>query len=572
MPNRHASRQPGSQSDPASQRRSSAAPQADVQGSSAVPHPIQAARKARQTPTALTPADVLQLQRTLGNRATTQLLQRALQPGTIQREDEEEKETGGLTDEAVEGVAELFEETEPDPGGLTDEAVEGVAELFDEKETGLTDEAVEGVGEMFEQAEQGAEAWEKFATSGGERATEEAQEWQGSGVVSGLRGLTDRLEGTLERRRKLGPQQDPTSAVRGERQQRLGMAPYTGGTGLDETRSGLDEMRQGVAVAAAKERVESKSAGLKKELNSARTYEETDFASAEVAQFDLAVAGSDWLAAESLIDQIASISATALSAAEERINKVKPGVKAVKKQKPYHNPPSLTERTEAVERAYSAKDWVGIARQLTALELLVRQAQDFNTRLANVARDSALLENSQQRTNMADWIEKHKTFTWEQVVDSQNSTYTKGSIAHLEDRLLRYTGREQQAKEAEEEKKRQQQEGLIGSNGTIIAEKPVSEFSGEQKTSIQDALNAYDNSTAPNLTHSSGMKWGASFGNRDGDLPGGSNYKEYYVQKRPGDPTYHGSRRLVIHNSSKRVYYSWTHYGDNGQPAFVRIR
>ena len=63
---------------------------------------------------------------------------------------------------------------------------------------------------------------------------------------------------------------------------------------------------------------------------------------------------------------------------------------------------------------------------------------------------------------------------------------------------------------------------------------------------------------------------GASFGNKDGDLPSGT-YQEYYVEKDPASTTYHGDRRLVK-SSKGKVYYTWTHYGDNGKPAFVRIR
>ena len=43
-------------------------------------------------------------------------------------------------------------------------------------------------------------------------------------------------------------------------------------------------------------------------------------------------------------------------------------------------------------------------------------------------------------------------------------------------------------------------------------------------------------------------------------------------EKDPTDATFHGSRRLLTRNGKPYVYYSWTHYGDNGQPKFVRIR
>jgi hypothetical protein len=33
-----------------------------------------------------------------------------------------------------------------------------------------------------------------------------------------------------------------------------------------------------------------------------------------------------------------------------------------------------------------------------------------------------------------------------------------------------------------------------------------------------------------------------------------------------------GSLRLVVHKNTGAMYYTWTHYGDNGLPAFVQIR
>lgn len=73
------------------------------------------------------------------------------------------------------------------------------------------------------------------------------------------------------------------------------------------------------------------------------------------------------------------------------------------------------------------------------------------------------------------------------------------------------------------------------------------------------------------LTHPNGMKWGLPFGNKQGKLPAGT-YREYYVQKANNSSTYHGNRRLVIDVNTKRVYYTSTHYGDNGSPAFVLLR
>lgn len=71
------------------------------------------------------------------------------------------------------------------------------------------------------------------------------------------------------------------------------------------------------------------------------------------------------------------------------------------------------------------------------------------------------------------------------------------------------------------------------------------------------------------------LKWGDRFENRLRDLPGGqyhqSPHREYRVAPPPGTSNA-GKRRIVVDGSSGAVYYTWTHYGDSGAPAFVRIR
>lgn len=115
------------------------------------------------------------------------------------------------------------------------------------------------------------------------------------------------------------------------------------------------------------------------------------------------------------------------------------------------------------------------------------------------------------------------------------------------------------------------QAGLVASDGSSIGRKAPSQFGGDEKKAIEDALAAYDAGKQPTLTHPNGMKWGLPFGNKQGKLPAGT-YREYYVQKANNSSTYHGNRRLVIDVNTKRVYYTSTHYGDNGSPAFVLLR
>jgi len=72
-----------------------------------------------------------------------------------------------------------------------------------------------------------------------------------------------------------------------------------------------------------------------------------------------------------------------------------------------------------------------------------------------------------------------------------------------------------------------------------------------------------------------GKKWGVPFKNRDGDLPGGSfaasPYREYRVESSAGMRGA-GENRIVVNHQTGEMYYTWTHYGDSGRPAFVKIR
>jgi guanyl-specific ribonuclease Sa len=69
-------------------------------------------------------------------------------------------------------------------------------------------------------------------------------------------------------------------------------------------------------------------------------------------------------------------------------------------------------------------------------------------------------------------------------------------------------------------------------------------------------------------------KWGVPHGNNEGNLPGvpgAGGYKEYYVEPLPG-ATNSGLKRVVVSDADGSAYYTWTHYGDQGEPAFVQIR
>jgi hypothetical protein len=394
-----------------------------------------------------------------------------------------------------------------------------------------------------------------------------------------MKGLTGPLEKALGIQQRIGPQENPIEGVGQDRQQRWGMKAPTSTNVLGETRTSLDQFHQSnndlFRQHAAQQRVEPKAKKLKKELEAARVYAGTEDASADVTQFDTFVLAKDWVEAEKSLNQIETLSNGNLANALIRYNDLKPKGKTVNELLSYHKPADLNERITAVQESYKAKDWVGIGRKLSTLETVLDQALSFDVRLKEIERKAALLTNTSQKKNMEDWIALHKTFTWDQVISTLNSTYDKGGLAYLEDRLLRYSGRAAEAEEAARIEQQRKDRGLIAEDGTVIEEITVDDLSGEEKTAVENALNAYDGGTVPVLTHPNGMKWGDAYGNRDGSLPGkrgAGGYREYYVQKRTGDPTYHGSRRLVRHSTSGRFYYTKTHYGDNGKPAFRRIR
>jgi hypothetical protein len=94
--------------------------------------------------------------------------------------------------------------------------------------------------------------------------------------------------------------------------------------------------------------------------------------------------------------------------------------------------------------------------------------------------------------------------------------------------------------------------------------------SDEERAAVVEALDALKDSTK---SHTFARKWGDDHGNSEGNLPGTpglGGYTEYYVRRAPGQPA-PGARRLVKHTRSGFVYYSATHYGKEGPPAFVKV-
>jgi RHS repeat-associated protein len=92
-----------------------------------------------------------------------------------------------------------------------------------------------------------------------------------------------------------------------------------------------------------------------------------------------------------------------------------------------------------------------------------------------------------------------------------------------------------------------------------------------EEEAVLDTLEHIDAGTRP--FGALRKKWGTGFRNVRGDLPGtpgAGGYREYRVAP-PIGTTGAGVRRIVVGQDGS-VYYSWTHYGDTGAPAFVRLR
>jgi hypothetical protein len=94
-----------------------------------------------------------------------------------------------------------------------------------------------------------------------------------------------------------------------------------------------------------------------------------------------------------------------------------------------------------------------------------------------------------------------------------------------------------------------------------------------EEASLGQTLSYIDAGTTP--AGSIATKWGTPFKNWAGDLPGpqgaASPYLEYRVAPATGTSGA-GLQRVVVNQQTGEMYYSWTHYGDAGAPAFVKIR
>jgi guanyl-specific ribonuclease Sa len=89
-----------------------------------------------------------------------------------------------------------------------------------------------------------------------------------------------------------------------------------------------------------------------------------------------------------------------------------------------------------------------------------------------------------------------------------------------------------------------------------------------EEQAVLNTMKHIENGTVPSGKLS--KKWGTPFGNREGYLPAG-NYLEYRVAPPVGNKGA-GARRVVKNVDTGDLFYTWTHYGDSGDPAFLRIK
>jgi len=166
----------------------------------------------------------------------------------------------------------------------------------------------------------------------------------------------------------------------------------------------------------------------------------------------------------------------------------------------------------------------------------------------------------------------------------RDETATNAALGVLNNALQVQEDKIAQDQSTATERRRLRDNGLWPANNrpaAQIAEATRATLGGsdEERAAVVEALDALKTGA----DHSWARKWGAYHGNGEGNLPGAAaglgGYKEYYVRPdgtqvgqvgvRPA-----GTRRLVVSDSTGFVYYSDNHYGaPNGRtlPAFVKV-
>ncbi|MBN9609602.1 MAG: hypothetical protein J0I11_09835 [Actinobacteria bacterium] len=399
------------------------------------------------------------------------------------------------------------------------------------------------------------------------------------------------LEQMLGKKAERGPDFDTTQHLKDERRKRRAEARESYDTDLAKRNRAA-----GLEIQQAKQSVESKSKSMATVLKHGRAAMGTPDESFEMSQFVAALDAKNWKEALAALGHVESASTAALTNAQAKLAGRESDIAAVDTYPDYHRPTDLAERRKALDTAMANQEWPTIARQVTDFLAVVDLARGYASRLAKVEAETANLTNPERKNFMTETIAEHKKQGWVKIRDTAESS-SKPALAFLETRLEEYQDKdlkEQASKEKASEaaaaatkdalakkdaarklRKERLDKGLLAGNETVIAEKKVSELTGPgEKEGVQATLDAIKAGTVAVLTHNNGKRWAYPHNNRDGDLPGSrgsGGYLEYYVEKDPASTTYHGDRRIVVHQATGRKYYTWTHYGENGSPPFVLI-
>ena len=240
-----------------------------------------------------------------------------------------------------------------------------------------------------------------------------------------------------------------------------------------------------------------------------------------------------------------------------------------------HKPPTLLGLDQALDAAWLAKDYPAVVARGTAVTTLAGQVVEADTMLSEVRSRTDKLPDADDadfgtyRKNMTQWLTAYRGMSW-----AEQPARLKWLDERAFDYLARVVSRRAEAAAGEAETKAAKEQGRVAADGTIIARKDPADFPAEERAKIGRALRRHDGTPNPGENLWWSGAWGESHGNYQGRLPGirgGGGYKEYYVEPGPGQ-TPPGPRRLVKKESSGRLFYSNTHYGDSGNPAYYALR
>ncbi len=531
---------------------------------------------------------VLDLQRHAGNRATAGAI-RAARRLPLQRE--------------LSGVAEMFGRAEKGARRADRRRLNAAAEP-------------EGVGELFRGA-----ANDTFAATAGQRATAEAQTLAPRPYDHEQR---QQLGTALAVKRRLGPMPEGgLSATPGPLLGASAPAPRGPTPLLDSHLGARDAHRQavGAALGAEGEKNAKAAAELKvsecRELAAARRYESTPDEPEEYRAVLRLLAANSYGGVEAALAAVRRRAKASLDLAAA----TRRGVDVARATSdPVYKASYLTAAAEAADRAIAEQDWVaapGLASTLAKqaavvlearprldaikldLEALQKEKADYEAATAAPRRGrrgapapTPPVLDLTKSSNLTGWIAEHEREGAKDAGASELVALTRGSsrpsLVYIEDKIQLYkdsakaNARDEADRRAAAEaataaeaaraaeRARLRDAGRIAGNGTVIPTKTLAELGVEERAAVEGSLTPLrSGGPIPALSHPNGAKWGAAFGNRDSDLPLGRTYQEYYVERDPASTSYHGERRLV--RSGDRIYYTSTHYGQNGVPAFVLL-